>query len=50
MSSYTTTLRRLLDPEANTAGYSFVKGHYVNGQWISAHLYPVRQSSGLSGH
>ena len=38
MSSYTTTLRRLLDPEANTAGYQFVKGHYVNGQWIPAQM------------
>ena len=38
MSSYTTTLRRLMDPEANTAGYDFVKGHYVNGQWIPAQI------------
>lgn len=38
MSSYTTTLRRLLDPEANTAGYDFVKGHYVNGTWVPAQL------------
>lgn len=34
MSSYTTTLRRLMDPEANTAGYHFVKGHYVNDVWV----------------
>ena len=36
MSSYTTTLRRLMDPEANTAGYQFVKGHYVNSIWVPA--------------
>lgn len=36
MSSYTTTLRRLMDPEANTAGYQFVKGHYVNNVWVPA--------------
>ena len=36
MGSYTTTLRRLLDPSANTAGYTFTKGHYDNGTWIPA--------------
>lgn len=48
MSSYTTTLRRLLDPEANTAGYSFVKGHYVNGQWIPAQMAKNEVSSGFT--
>lgn len=38
MGSYTTTLRRLMDPSANTAGWSFAKGKYVNGQWIPAHM------------
>ena len=38
MGSYTTTLRRLLDPNANTAGYSWVKGHYENGVWVSAQM------------
>lgn len=36
MSSYTTTLRRLMEPGANTAGYSYVAGHYDNGVWIPA--------------
>ena len=38
MGSYTTTLRRLMDPEANTAGYSWVKGHYENGEWVPAQI------------
>lgn len=38
MSSYTTTLRKLLEPSANTAGYSFEKGHYEEGEWIPAHI------------
>lgn len=38
MASYTTTLRRLMDPEANTAGYSWVKGHYDNGVWVPAQI------------
>lgn len=38
MASYTTTLRRLMDPEANTAGYSWVKGHYENGVWVPAQI------------
>lgn len=38
MASYTTTLRRLLDPEANTAGYSWVKGHYEDGEWVPAQI------------
>lgn len=38
MASYTTTLRRLLDPSANTAGYSFTKGHYENGVWVPAEI------------
>ena len=38
MASYTTTLRRLMDPEANTAGYSWVKGHYENGEWVPAQI------------
>lgn len=38
MASYTTTLRRLLDPEANTAGYSWVKGHYEDGVWVPAQI------------
>lgn len=38
MASYTTTLRRLLDPEANTAGYSWVKGHYDDGVWVPAQI------------
>ena len=48
MSSYTTTLRRLLDPEANTAGYSFVKGHYVNKQWIPAQMAQNEFSNGFT--
>lgn len=48
MSSYTTTLRRLLDPEANTAGYSFVKGHYINGQWIPAQMEKNDASTGFT--
>lgn len=48
MSSYTTTLRRLLDPEANTAGYQFVKGHYVNGVWISARTTKVEVPTGFT--
>lgn len=46
MSSYTTTLRRLLDPEANTAGYSFTKGHYDNGVWVPAHM---EKNSAMTG-
>ena len=38
MASYTTTLRRLMDPEANTAGYSWVKGHYEDGVWVPAQI------------
>lgn len=38
MASYTTTLRRLMDPSANTAGYSFTKGHYENGVWVPAEI------------
>lgn len=48
MSSYTTTLRRLLDPEANTAGYSFVKGHYVNGTWVPAQITKNEVSNGFT--
>ena len=48
MSSYTTTLRRLLDPEANTAGYSFVKGHYVNGTWVPAQINKKEVSTGFT--
>lgn len=48
MSSYTTTLRRLMDPSANTAGYSFVKGHYVNGQWIPAQMEKNDASTGFT--
>ncbi len=36
MSSYTTTLRKLMDPAANSAGYNYVAGHYDNGVWIPA--------------
>lgn len=38
MGSYTTTLRRLMDPQANTAGYTFTKGHYDNGEWVPAQI------------
>lgn len=38
MASYTTTLRRLMDPDANTAGYSWVKGHYEDGVWVPAQI------------
>lgn len=48
MSSYTTTLRRLLDPEANTAGYQFVKGHYVNGIWIPARTTKIEVPTGFT--
>ena len=48
MSSYTTTLRRLLDPSANTTGYSFTKGHYEDGVWIPAHLEQNQASTGFT--
>lgn len=48
MSSYTTTLRRLLDPEANTAGNRFVKGHYANGVWIPAQTVKVVVPTGFT--
>lgn len=48
MSSYTTTLRRLLDPEANTAGYKFVKGHYVNGVWVPATTTKIEVPTGFT--
>lgn len=47
MSSYTTTLRRLMDPSANTAGYSFTKGHYDNGEWVPAHMEKNEVSTGF---
>lgn len=48
MSSYTTTLRRLMDPEANTAGYQFVKGHYVNGVWVPATTTKIEVPTGFT--
>lgn len=48
MSSYTTTLRRLLDPEANTAGYKFVKGHYVNDVWVPATTTKIEVPTGFT--
>lgn len=48
MSSYTTTLRRLLDPEANTAGSRFVKGRYVNGVWMPAQTVKVEVPTGFT--
>ena len=27
-----------MDPSANTAGWSFTKGQYVNGTWVPAHM------------
>ena len=48
MSSYTTTLRRLIDPEANTAGYQFVKGHYENGAWVPAAITKIEVPTGFT--
>ena len=48
MSSYTTTLRRLIDPEANTAGYQFVKGHYENGVWVPAAITKIEVPTGFT--
>lgn len=48
MSSYTTTLRRLIDPEANTAGYQFVKGHYENGVWVPATTTKIEIPTGFT--
>lgn len=48
MSSYTTTLRRLIDPEANTAGYQFVKGHYENNVWVPAAMTKIEAPTGFT--
>ena len=48
MSSYTTTLRRLIDPEANTAGYKFVKGHYENNVWVPAAITKIEVPTGFT--
>ena len=48
MSSYTTTLRRLIDPEANTAGYQFVKGHYENNVWVPAAITKIEVPTGFT--